>query len=113
MIQAQADYYQANGQFWQGLATHSQPPADGQQVVPDRLWSHPTDQAESWLAVDLGNYISPLQQTPYLTYVDVYEAPAGAGFVACMQLSLGGSIVERCVNYGPETWRYHDWQVVQ
>jgi hypothetical protein len=107
LLAAQTRYYVENGRFFQGLFTHSQVPADGNQAEPDRLWSKPTDQAETWLFLDI-ELFTPLARLPFMSWLDTYAAPAGVGFVFCSQVYVGVALYEKCLNYGPESFRYQD-----
>jgi hypothetical protein len=108
VVAKQAQYYGNNGRFFQGLYTHTTTPTDGNQAEPDRLWAHPTDQGESWLALNIER-LGPLQYLPFALWMDAYKAPGGDGFVACVEVVIQGRLGRRCQNYGPETQRTHDW----
>lgn len=105
IIDAQAMYYAWNTRYWQGLPTHSQIPDVAAPSVPDMAASHPTDQPESWLDVDI--YLpDPMS---ILMRVDTYRGPGGDGYVAVSQVIVSGTLWQRSINVGPETWRSKSW----
>lgn len=108
VISKQSNYYANHGRFFQGLYTHSVTPADGNHSQPDQLFLHPTDQAASWLTLNV-EQLGPLQYLPFAIWMDSYQAPAGDGFVGCIQVVIQSHLARRCQNYGPETHRTHDW----
>ena len=88
--------------------SHSQPPADGALVLPDLLYSFPTDQIgksaqAQWDAAKL-----PVSLDARVR-VDVYDGPQGKGFVVIVQSQLNGATWQRSINYGPETYRDQGW----
>lgn len=113
IIARQETYYGNNGQYWQGLWTHTSPPEhtngnDG-DVAPDDLANHPTDQAESWL-----DFFAELQGVPITASVkmDTYVGPLGPGFVAEVWVKHNNTEYRRRQNYGPESWRTVAWHIV-
>ena len=97
-----------SGEFYQTLWTHSEPPADGALVVPDRLYSFPSDQIgksaqAQWDAVKLPAALEARYR------VDVYDGPKGKGFVVILQSQLDGATWQKSLNYGPETYRDQEW----
>lgn len=108
VIQKQTQYYANHGNFFQGLYTHSVTPSDGNQNQPDQLFLHPTDQVATWLTLNV-EQLGPLEYLPFAIWMDSYQAPGGDGFVGCIEVIINGRLGRRCQNYGPETWRTHDW----
>lgn len=107
-VARQLEVYAISGQFVQLLPSHTAIPAGGFHAYPDGWYGHPTDRPNSWDSFNAINY-EPL---PFSIRIDVYDGPAGTGFVACFQMDLGG-ILERCRNYGGEGIRQHGWQPVE
>lgn len=44
--------------------------------------------------------------------VDVYDGPHGHGYVLVCEMAADGKNYIRQINIGPETWRGHDWELV-
>jgi len=108
IIAFQAGEASKSGKFYQTLWSHSQPPADGALVLPDLLYSFPTDQIgksaqAQWDAAKL-----PVSLDARVR-VDVYDGPQGKGFVVIVQSQLNGATWPRSINYGPETYRDQGW----
>jgi hypothetical protein len=104
--------YKADGKrnYFQTLISHSQVPADGQTLPPDKLAAGPTDQAGQ-----LSDFWSDAQlaaQLPYAFRTDVYDGPEGAGYVLTVQVKIGGELWEKSTNVGPERWRDSDWHAL-
>jgi len=104
----QLAYFATHGKYWQGLVTSSIP-EDGADIVADYT-SRPSDQAETWEDMFGGPLDANL---PVALRVDVYEAPAGWGFVARVWIRYAGTVYTKSQNYGPETWRTQDWTEVK
>lgn len=106
---AQTTYMAAHGgRPWQGLRCLATTPADGTDTSPDRLTSHPTDQAETWTTIN----VLPAQIAACV-WVDVYQTPARVwGYVATVEGTLGGTTWRRAAQVGPETWRAFGWTQV-
>ena len=108
IIAFQAGEASKSGKFYQVLWTHSQAPADGALVLPDLLYSFPTDQIgksaqAQWDAAKLpASFDARIR-------VDVYDGPQGKGFVVVVQSQLNGATWQRSINYGPETYRDQGW----
>ncbi|MFN3652224.1 MAG: hypothetical protein ACK47B_21815 [Armatimonadota bacterium] len=104
ILSCQETYFAAHGRYAQGLRTHSEIPADGQELAPDLGMERPTDQAECWidLAMLPGSMLSAME-------IDVYEGPQGHGFVVRLLVVLNGQlwVLER--QHGPEAGRDRDW----
>jgi hypothetical protein len=105
LITAQQDGFRGlAGDFFQGLPTHSEPPADGAQVAPDRLSDHPTDQPVAWTA------FKGLPETMMSSLrCDTYDGPAGAGYVLTLEVEIAGVLWRKSFNFGPEEWRAAGW----
>lgn len=109
----QATYFTNQGRYWQGLVTHIPPPShtnsiDG-SVLPNRMLLTPTDQVTSWADV-LPEWVTELM--PAAIWIDVYLAPAGAGYVASIRVTHNGTLYQRSQNVGPETARTKAWHQV-
>jgi hypothetical protein len=103
--QYEADYFTANGGYFQALASHSSPPEE--DMPPDGIYNHPTDQAlalaELWTYAGLPNSVN------WSFRVDVYNAPSGPGYVLVIGCKHGNDNWERSINHGPEDYRTTDW----
>lgn len=113
-IAAQAEAFrEGHGGYWQGLATHSTLPQDGQDELPDVGDLTPTDQTDDPWPV-------ALLQTPFCmaVTVDCYDGPQGVGYVVRSQIELTppqapvNMVWERADNVGPESGWAHDWEPV-
>ena len=98
----QAAYLASNGHYWQGLATHTLVPETAKALKTDRPLH---DQEETW---DDMNFTLPASKR-FSVKVDVYEAPAGHGFVVTISTRSGQDICKKAKNFGPDTRREHDW----
>lgn len=103
--QRQADFYALTGDYFQGLPTHTTPPADGAMVLPDNLDTVPIGQPVPWPGEDF-----PAQGLPCSVRLDIYVGPSGAGWVLTAEVVIGGVLWRRAINVGPETYRAHGWQ---
>jgi hypothetical protein len=109
----QAAYFARTGKYWQGLRTATIPPSHTTaayfDLVPDRYTSRPTDQAETWAEAfaEIENLAIPMAIT-----MDVYQAPAGWGYVATVEARYNGTLYRRSQNVGAETGRTVAWHVV-
>ena len=106
ILRRQAEYRSAHGRYFQGLPTHTEVPADGAEVAPDRLGAHPTDQAEDWQA--MGWPTAGAGKS--LARIDTYDGPQGTGFALTLRVRIGPDVWGRAVQEGPENWRAHDWR---
>lgn len=106
-IQTRQDAYAAahDGRYWQGLRTHTITPVDGVKALPDVGNATPTDQPVAWPAAIL---TTPLEMA---LQIDVYDGPAGQGYVATVQVDVLGQTYERAAQVGPEAWRAYGWRV--
>lgn len=116
--QLQADeaaYFGAHGVHWQGLATHSAVPENGADVLPDVGDLVPHDQPAPWPTTYL--------QTPrtIAVTVDVYESPAGHGYVLTATCQTtppqvpveAAHVFSRATATGPDAAALtHDWEAV-
>lgn len=115
-IEAQEiEYFAAHGIHWQGLATHSAVPENGQDVLPDVGDLAPHDQPVPWPASLVA---SPVTIT---TTVDVYDGPDGKGYVLTATCQTtppqvpveAASVFSRALATGPDAAAWtHDWQAV-
>jgi hypothetical protein len=109
--QRQDIYLSANGEYWQGLPTHtndlSYTVAVNASALANGLLLHPTDQAESW--IDMYPELSTLV-FPASMRIDVYDGPSGKGYVIKTRLCYVDTCYEKADNHGPETWRSSDWR---
>jgi hypothetical protein len=109
----QEAYLLAHGRYWQGLRTHTFDLAYTTQVDAEAngnaLTDHPTDQTESWL-----DFVPEWGGTalPAVFVMDVYQSPAGWGYVATVTVLHNGTRYRRSQNVGSETWRTQAWVVV-
>lgn len=117
IVQKQEDWLTSHDVYWQGLITHTSPPRHARQtdgaIEADRLASHPTDQADSWLNVWPGLNGVKLD---FAIWVDVYNGPSGIGWVAALEFEFdnGDGTIDlwrKAWQYGPEAWRVHDWRL--
>lgn len=104
-----------NGQYFQGLITHTTRPNNGAETAPDKLNSHPTDQAEDWttfLAGDPANGVPPINlpaSLPAALIFNVYEGPLGWGWECRSEFDWAGLRYSKVWNTGPESGREADW----
>lgn len=114
IVQTRQDaYFLAHGKFFQGRRTHTSEPANTgagalQTAAGDLLSGHPTDQPETWL--DFLPELDGLAVEMVLT-IDVYNGPAGWGFVGTVRVTHNSTTYERAANHGPESWRAFAWRV--
>ena len=114
VVARQQNYFVNRGRYWQGLITHSLLPEhtnsrDG-DALADRLAVNPTDQFENW-AVVFPEWSTEL--LPAAIQIDVYDGPAGKGWVATIWVKYNGTIYSRSQNVGPESHRTQSWHVVE
>ena len=95
------------GRFFQGVRIHTNIPADGVATVPDRLSSHPTDQAEDWTVFNIGVGAA----INFSLEIHYYNGPSGKGYIVLVWVIEGGQKKVRSVNFGPEA-RDAPWRVV-
>lgn len=104
----QTSYLASKGRYWQGLSTPATVPADGTELAPD-LTRRPTDQTETWT----GAGVALPATVPVAVRVDVYDGPAGWGYVVAGLLTIGSRQYERRINVGPESYRQtNSWEVI-
>lgn len=98
------------GRFLQLLSPVAAAPAKGQRAAPD-LDRKPSDVGKGWN--DLSGIALP-QTLPVAVWVEVYDGPAGRGFVVRAEIvDDDGQRRAIAINEGPETWRdSQGWQVV-
>ena len=90
----------ATGAYWQGIMTPATPPADGAEIPPD-LKRKPVGRGTSWAEEPV-----PLPaEIPVAVAVDVYDGPAGRGYVVRGSLVLAGVRWDRAIGVGPEDYR--------
>jgi hypothetical protein len=105
----QAAYLAANGEFWQGLWTHTRELVDGEDVAPDNLDEKPHDRP---LAPAWGQYVSLLPpKMRARARIDVYEGPLGRGYVLILEVRINGDLYRKSYNEGPEAMG-HDWEII-
>lgn len=97
------------GRYWQGLATHDDPPADGNPAPPDNWWDHPSDQPFEWRHIN----ILPYTPLAYSVQMDVYDGPYGPGYIARFQITIDGLTYERTIVEGGEVFREEPWHVIE
>jgi hypothetical protein len=101
----------ANGEYFQGLITHSSHPSDGADVAPDQLDSHPTDRPADWNAF-LDSAQVPINIPPSMPAAlifNVYEGPGGWGWECRTEFDYSGLRYSKVWNTGPESGRNMDW----
>lgn len=104
----QTAFIGTHGRYFQGLPTHSEPPADGQTEPADQLDSHPFYQAETWLDVGYDD------TTPHAALaIDQYLGPDGPGYACRFTVLIDGQPWQRVVNVGPATWLAAAWHVLE
>lgn len=108
-VSLQNAYFAENGRYWQGVPTIDDPPADGETLTPDTS-RRPSDQLEDWVASGAAQLLPDQVQTRLS--VDVYDGPAGAGWVVRMEFRSEGVLYRKAVNVGPESSRSHGWREV-
>lgn len=98
----QAQYLADRGTYRQFKRSHLVAPQNAQAVLPDNLSDQPTNEGDGvTLAVANGGSGWPVRVT-----VDVYDGPAGSGYVAVAEArGSGGETWRIARNHGPETWR--------
>jgi len=104
----QADYYAANGFYYQALASNSTAP--DVPIPPDGLSNAPSDQAEN-LAYFWNDAALP-SELAWSFRIDTYSGPDGDGYVLVIATELDGGTWMRSINYGPDTWRASEWYQV-
>ena len=106
--QYQAQYYNANGMYYQALASHSVAPAV--PTPPDGLSDAPTDQEEN-LAYFWQVFATLPEQLAWAFSIDTYCGPDGCGYVLNVETVVNGQTWQRAINYGPDAWRGYEWQI--
>lgn len=113
VVARQENYRTNRGSYWQGLRTHITTPTYTNSVdgssIGDNLGSHPTDQFSDWLAV-FPEWLTTL--LPACLQVDVYNGPAGQGWVLLIEVIYNGNTYQRAINVGPESNRAFGWRQV-
>jgi hypothetical protein len=107
LVDAQQDYYQMTGRYFQGFWTHGQAPRNSD--YPDGWLLHPTDQQYRW--ADLGAF--GLVRMSFSMAIDVYSSPEGDGWIACYRTFVASDTWQRCRVYGPLVNLATDWEIVQ
>ena len=102
-------YRSLNGRYWQGLDTHSESPADGKFLPPDRKSRRPAGSDVSWEEF-LGEELPASSECSFR--VDTYSGPQGDGYTVTAMLRISGELWARMANVGPETYRVSGWAVV-
>src|SRR5688572_17536421 len=100
----QPAFFSIYGRYWQGIRTHTTPPADGTKTPPNPE-GKPTDQSETWK--DLG--LTLPEQTEASYSVSAYHSRAGHGYVIHADVIVVGVHHRKSLNVGPDTWRTHTW----
>lgn len=114
LIARQNAYFATNNKYWQGLITHSSPPAHSSTNVADapadKFTFHPTDQPATWtdfLPEWNGENFAAAAQ------IDVYNGESGRGWIVRVFVRYGGTIYERCKSFGPDTSFDFAWRVYE
>jgi len=104
----QTDYKTTNGKYYQLLWSHTEPIT--QPTIPNNLGLAPNDQLETgynfWLLAQM-----PVTPT-YRLKIDTYNGLQGDGYVMTLQTVLTGTLWQRSLNFGPETYRNNNWFMV-
>ena len=103
----QEAYFAEAGNYFQGLPTHTTPPADGAQVQPDNLQATPADQPTLWPAEDF-----PPDGLPCSVRLDVYAGGGVAGWTLTASVMIGGELWQRAIDSGADSSRAYDWRVI-
>ena len=107
----EASYLADHGKYAQGLLTHSQRPADGNEKAPDRLGSHPSDQAHSW--EDLVPPGTLPERWMSGLGIDVHETPQGWEYTVRSEIIVAGTLYRKeRRKYVDGTTTITDWQEV-
>ena len=116
MSKRQEIYYQANGQYWQGLSTHIEAPAYGEGSTkeeiakePDNFAAKPTDQQAGWFDIFPEFGIEKLAAD---VRFDVYSGPQGDGYTITLSLLYKDILFVRSLQFGPEQDREFYWRQV-
>jgi hypothetical protein len=113
IVARQENYRTNRGQYWQGLRTHLVDPAhtsstDG-SALADQLNQAPADAFQNWANV-FPEWVPEL--LPACVWVDAYDSPEGKGWVLNIRATHNGTIWQRSVNVGPQSWRTSAWRQV-
>lgn len=101
------DRYSRN-KYFQGIATPSAIPRDG-RAEPVSKSLRPTDQDEDWASMGV---VLPASSVISVR-IDVYESDEGWGYTVTGTIDVGGVVWSRCVNFGHDESRAHDWIEVE
>jgi hypothetical protein len=102
----QEDHLAAYGRYWQGLATHSETPADGAEAAPDRLGLHPHYQQTSW--ADMAAGLFP-EKTMSNLEIHQMQGSRGPGYTVILSVRIAGRLYQRVIGYAGAAGRGHDW----
>ena len=107
----EAEYYAANGRYYQALQSHTAAP--DVPTIPDAITESPTDQPED-LALFWQDYAALPDVLAWSFRIDTYSAPDGDGYVLTVETVIDGDVWTRAQNYGPasEDWRASNWYKV-
>lgn len=98
----QAAYLAKTGRYFQGLLTHKEIPADGEEVAPDNLDARPAKQTEGWL--DVGQLP---EKTVSALRIDRYSG----GFVVRVYIRVEEQLWTRAIDFGSGKFT-SDWTAV-
>lgn len=104
--QYQAQYFYANGMYYQALTSHSVAP--DVPTPPDGLSDAPTDQEEN-LAYFWQVFATLPEQLAWSFSIDTYCGPEGCGYVLNVETVVNDATWKRAINYGPDAWRAAEW----
>jgi hypothetical protein len=102
----QAEYYAANGRYYQALESHTAAP--DVPTIPDGIESSPSDQPET-LAYFWDVFAELPDVLAWSFRIDTYSGPNGDGYVLVVSTVINGDTWERSVNHGPDTYRAEAW----
>ena len=108
VVISQADYFQQNGRYWQGLKTSTEIPKDGVAITPDRLNLKPKDEPKAW-----DELVTLSTQLPYQVEVWTYGSGNDAGYQVLFRKQEGNLIYEKSAGYGYAFGKTYDWKVIQ
>tara|TARA_R110000751_G_scaffold289780_1_gene396063 strand:- start:250 stop:651 length:402 start_codon:yes stop_codon:yes gene_type:complete len=109
IVQLEEKHLAENGEYWQGLFTHSNPPINESSEAPDQLGKSPTDQESSWN--DIAGGTIPAEMLSRIR-IDTYVSPSGQGFVVIAEKIIDGKTYSKSYNVGPELERSTEWIVI-
>jgi len=104
--------FNATGQYWQGLSTHTDAntprhtTAVNNDTIPDNTARRPTQETETW-----EQFLGALggSAIPCAIECHIYGGPRGQGYEIVVIYFFDGVRWRKTVNNGPEPYRNRDW----